>query len=63
MATTKPANQSKPLTVHDWKILGAYGVLVAALAMYDAQLALYLVGVGSAVVLIRNADNLGRIVP
>lgn len=65
-ASKKPrtaSSRSAPLTTHDWKVLGAYGVLVAAIAMYDAKLALYIVGVGAVVVVVRNADNLGRIVP
>ncbi len=60
---TTPTTSSQPLTVHDWKVLGAYGAFVLALSLYDAKIALYIVGIGAAVVLVRNGDNLGRLLP
>jgi hypothetical protein len=54
-------NRRASLTPHDWKVLGSFGLLALALSMYDAKLALYLVGVASAVVVVRNADKLGGV--
>lgn len=62
-AKKNPAASSQPLSVHDWKVLGAYGAFVLALSLYDAKIALYIVGIGAAVVLVRNGDNLGRLLP
>lgn len=57
----KSAGKRSPLTPHDWKVIGSFGILVAALAMYDAKLALYMVGVASAVIVVRNADKVGGV--
>ena len=58
----KPTGR-QPLTPHDWKVLGAFGLLCGALAMYDAKLALYMIGVASAVVIVKNANQLGGMLP
>ena len=53
----------QPLTPHDWKVLGAFGLLAGALAMYDAKLALYMIGVASAVVVVKNANYIEGMLP
>lgn len=40
---------------HDWHTLGAFGLLTVALALFDRKLAVWTIGVASAVVLVKNS--------
>lgn len=47
----------------EWHTLASFGLLAGALALYDPKLALLMVGVASAVVLVKNADDIRKVLP
>lgn len=46
------------MTTHEWKILGTFGALTGALALFDGKLALQVIGIAAIIVVVRNADKL-----
>lgn len=46
---------------HDWHTLGAFGLLTVALSLFDRRLALYTIGVASAVVIVKNSGYIANL--
>jgi len=46
---------------HDWHTLGAFGLLTVALSLFDRRMALYVVGVASAVVIVKNSGYVANV--
>lgn len=49
------------MSSHDWHVLLSFGLLTAALAMYDPHFAVLMIGVASAVTLVKNADAITEV--
>lgn len=49
------------MTAHEWHVLGAFGLLAAALALVDSKAALYMVGTATVVVLVRNSRKVTEV--
>lgn len=46
------------MTAHEWHVIGAFGALAGALALFDGKLALEVIGLAALIVVVRNADKL-----
>lgn len=46
------------MTSHEWHVIGAFGALIGAIALWDGKAAMQLLGVAAIVVVVRNADKL-----
>jgi hypothetical protein len=45
------------MSTHDWHTLAAFGLLTAALSIFDRRIALYTIGVASAVIVVRHSST------
>lgn len=43
---------------HEWVVIGSFGALTGALALFDGKLALEVIGLAALIVIVRNADKL-----
>lgn len=41
---------------HDWHTLFAFGLLATALAVWDKRVAMYTIGIASAVIVVKHSD-------
>lgn len=46
------------MSVHEWKVLGSFGLLLGGLALVDARLAGRVALIATAVIVVKNANKL-----